>query len=224
MKIGCHKRRLLPFLFPLVKTSPMSRFSSVLFAVGFGLFASLTTLVSCGDTSDDPIDTPTKEESTHKASDSASKGLPGVYKIELKFETKVSLPAGLDVTALFDSQKCSPTFAHYADSVVASAKTKLEKEYASVSVRVPDVSKLDIPQSPIIITTLPTAHGCNVSYMNMSGETLDCFVQVKVYYNNVQILAKRVNLADDIFNSLTVTIGNPAVDLMKPLENHFQIE
>ena len=202
----------------------MSRFSSVLFAVGFGLFASLTTLVSCGDTSDDPIDTPTKEESTHKASDSASKGLPGVYKIELKFETKVSLPAGLDVTALFDSQKCSPTFAHYADSVVASAKTKLEKEYASVSVRVPDVSKLDIPQSPIIITTLPTAHGCNVSYMNMSGETLDCFVQVKVYYNNVQILAKRVNLADDIFNSLTVTIGNPAVDLMKPLENAFQIE
>ena len=186
----------------------MSRFSSVLFAVGFGLFAPLTTLVSCGDTSDDPIDTPTKEESTHKASDSASKGLPGVYKIELKFETKVSLPAGLDVTALFDSQKCSPTFAHYADSVVASAKTKLEKEYASVSVRVPDVSKLDIPQSPIIITTLPTAHGCNV----------------KVYYNNVQILAKRVNLADDIFNSLTVTIGNPAVDLMKPLENHFQIE
>ena len=202
----------------------MSRFSSVFFAVGFGLFASLTTLVSCGDTSDDPIDTPTKEESTHKASDSASKGLPGVYKIELKFETKVSLPAGLDVTALFDSQKCSPTFAHYADSVVASAKTKLEKEYASVSVRVPDVSKLDIPQSPIIITTLPTAHGCNVSYMNMSGETLDCFVQVKVYYNNVQILAKRVNLADDIFNSLTVTIGHPAVDLMKPLENAFQIE
>ena len=202
----------------------MSRFSSVLFAVGFGLFASLTTLVSCGDTSDDPIDTPTKEESTHKASDSASKGLPGVYKIELKFETKVSLPAGLDVTALFDSQKCSPTFAHYADSVVASAKTKLEKEYASVSVRVPDVSKLDIPQSPIIITTLPTAHGCNVSYMNMSGETLDCFGQVKVYYNNVQILARRVNLADDIFNSLTVTIGNPAVDLMKPLGNHFQIE
>ncbi len=60
--------------------------------------------------------------------------------------------------------------------------------------------------------------------MNMSGETLDCFVQVKVYYKNVQILAKRVNLADDIFNSLTVTIGNPAVDLMKPLENHFQIE
>lgn len=202
----------------------MSRFSSVLFAVGFGLFASLTTLVSCGDTSDDPIDSPTKEESTHKASDSASKGLPGVYKIELKFETKVSLPAALDVTALFDSQKCSPRFAHYADSVVASAKTKLEKEYASVSVRVPDVSKLDIPQSPIIITTLPTAHGCNISYMNMSGETLDCFVQVKVYYNNVQILAKRVNLADDIFNSLTVTIGNPAVDLMKPLENHFQIE
>lgn len=202
----------------------MSRFSSVLFAVGFGLFASLTTLVSCGDTSDDPIDTPTKEESTHKASDSASKGLPGVYKIELKFETKVSLPAALDVTALFDSQKCSPTFAHHADSVVASAKTKLEKEYASVSVRVPDVSKLDIPQSPIIITTLPTAHGCNVSYMNMSGETLDCFVQVKVYYNNVQILAKRVNLADDILNSLTVTIGDPAVDLMKPLENSFQIE
>ena len=60
--------------------------------------------------------------------------------------------------------------------------------------------------------------------MNMSGETLDCFVQVKVYYKDVQILAKRVNLADDIFNSLTVTIGNPAVDLMKPLENHFQIE
>ena len=28
----------------------MSRFSSVLFAVGFGLLASLTTLVSCGDT------------------------------------------------------------------------------------------------------------------------------------------------------------------------------
>ena len=202
----------------------MSRFSSVLFAVGFGLFASLTTLVSCGDTSDDPIDTPTKEESTHKASDSASKGLPGVYKIELKFETKVSFPAALDVTALFDSQKCSPTFAHYADSVVASAKTKLEKEYASVSVRVPDVSKLDVPQSPIIITTLPTAHGCNVSYMNLSGETLDCFVQVKVYYNNVQILAKRVNLADHILNSLTVTIGNPAVDLRKPLENPFQIE
>lgn len=202
----------------------MSSFSSVLFAVGFGLFASLTTLVSCGDTSDAPIDTPTKEESTHKASDSASKGLPGVYKIELKFETKVSFPAALDVTALFDSQKCSPTFAHYADSVVASAKTKLEKEYASVSVRVPDVSKLDVPQSPIIITTLPTAHGCNVSYMNLSGETLDCFVQVKVYYNNVQILAKRVNLADHILNSLTVTIGNPAVDLRKPLENPFQIE
>ncbi len=202
----------------------MSSFSSVLFAVGFGLFASLTTLVSCGDTSDDPIDTPTKEESTHKASDSASKGLPGVYKIELKFETKVSFPAALDVTALFDSQKCSPTFAHYADSVVASAKTKLEKEYASVSVRVPDVSKLDVPQNPIIITTLPTAHGCNVSYMNLSGETLDCFVQVKVYYNNVQILAKRVNLADHILNSLTVTIGNPAVDLRKPLENPFQIE
>lgn len=202
----------------------MSSFSSVLFAVGFGLFASLTTLVSCGDTSDDPIDTPTKEESTHKASDSASKGLPGVYKIELKFETKVSFSAALDVTALFDSQKCSPTFAHYADSVVASAKTKLEKEYASVSVRVPDVSKLDVPQSPIIITTLPTAHGCNVSYMNLSGETLDCFVQVKVYYNNVQILAKRVNLADHILNSLTVTIGNPAVDLRKPLENPFQIE
>lgn len=202
----------------------MSSFSSVLFAVGFGLFASLTTLVSCGDTSDDPIDTPTKEESTHKASDSASKGLPGVYKIELKFETKVSFPAALDVTALFDSQKCSPTFAHYADSVVASAKTKLEKEYASVSVRVPDVSKLGVPQSPIIITTLPTAHGCNVSYMNLSGETLDCFVQVKVYYNNVQILAKRVNLADHILNSLTVTIGNPAVDLRKPLENPFQIE
>lgn len=60
--------------------------------------------------------------------------------------------------------------------------------------------------------------------MNMSGETLDCFVQVKVYYNNVQILAKRVNLADHILNSLTVTIGNPAVDLMKPLENPFQIE
>ncbi|EKX87657.1 hypothetical protein [Alloprevotella sp. oral taxon 473] len=55
--------------------------------------------------------------------------------------------------------------------------------------------------------------------MNMSGKTLDCFVQVKGYYNNIQILSKRVNLADLLLNSLTVTIGNPAVDLVKPLEN-----
>ena len=43
---------LVTIPFPLVKTFPMSRFSSVLFAVVFGLFASLTTFVSCGDTDD----------------------------------------------------------------------------------------------------------------------------------------------------------------------------
>ncbi len=198
----------------------MSRFSTLLFAVGFGLFASLTTLTSCGDNTDDPIDKPTKEENVQQALKKASQGFPGVYKLELIFETKVdALSSALDVTALYDAQKYSPAFAQYADSIVATAKTKPQREFAGVSVKVLGISRPDVFNSPITITTLPTAHGCNISYMNMSGKTLDCFVQVKGYYNNIQILSKRVNLADLLLNSLTVTIGNPAVDLVKPLEN-----
>lgn len=45
----------------------MSRFSPLLFAVGFGLFTSLTTLTSCGDNTEDPIDKPTKEENVQQA-------------------------------------------------------------------------------------------------------------------------------------------------------------
>lgn len=164
MKIACHKRCLLPFLFPLVKTFPMSRFSSVLFAVGFGLFASLTILASCGDTSDDPIDTPTKEESTHKASDSASKGLPGIYKLEMTFQSEVPSLASLDVTALYDVTKCSPLFAAYADSIVSAEKTKVGKDYARVSVQVSALESPYLFKSPFILTTLPDAHGLAVNF------------------------------------------------------------
>lgn len=50
----------------------MSRFSSVLFAVGFGLFASLTALVSCGDT-----------DNSVPASSKVDEAKEGIYKIEV---------------------------------------------------------------------------------------------------------------------------------------------
>lgn len=201
----------------------MSRFSSVLFAVGFGLFASLTTLVSCGDTSDDPIDTPSKEESTHKASDSASKGLPGIYKLEMTFQSELPSLASLDVTALYDITKCSPLFAAYADSIVSAKKTKVGKDYARVSVKVSALESPYLFKSPFILTTLPNAHGLAVNFFPFNTEG-DCLVQVKEYYNGVLLLNKIVNLADYPLRSLSVTMGHPAVDLMKPLENPFQIE
>ncbi|EKX87658.1 hypothetical protein HMPREF9999_02278 [Alloprevotella sp. oral taxon 473 str. F0040] len=38
-----------------------------------------------------------------------------------------ALSSALDVTALYDAQKCSPAFAQYADSIVATAKTNLKE-------------------------------------------------------------------------------------------------
>ena len=100
----------------------MSRFSSVLFAVGFGLFASLTTLVSCGDTGN-----------SIPASSKVDEAKEGTYKIVVSMVGDiVTYNPVITVLGLHQSSASTPLVGFIADSAYSAAidnKTRLYSKY-----------------------------------------------------------------------------------------------
>ena len=178
MKIGCHKRRLLPFLFPFVKTSPMSRFSSVLFAVGIGLFASLTTLVSCGDT-----------DNSVPASSKVDEAKEGTYKIVVSMVGEISeYRPVVSVLGLYESRACTPLIGFIADSVYNAAIDNKTKLYSKYSLSIPYEKYPSLYTSTFSVVTISQAHGLSVSAASVGrsfgGINSKVIYKFKGYFND----------------------------------------
>lgn len=132
----------------------MSRFSSVLFAVGFGLFAFLVT--SCNK-NDGLLDEPTQERLKEEAPE-------GVYRIEVtKLEKGTSYIPLLQFMGEYNSSSCTPALGHIADSVYNHMK-EWHPEMAAYKKWHIELLYGDYPslfQSTIVFETTPKAHGAN---------------------------------------------------------------
>ena len=208
MKIGCHKRRLLPFLFPLVKTFPMSRFSSVLFAVGFGLFASLTTLVSCGDT-----------DNFVPASSKVDEAKEGTYKIEVSVVGDiVTYNPVITVLGLHQSSACTPLVGFIADSAYNAAidnKTRLYSEY-SLTLYYGNYPSLF--NTPFSVVTIPQAHGLSITATSVGrfhgGLDSKVTYNFKGYFND-RLLKDTIIKHEAKDLPVTFMIGNMSGDVYK---------
>lgn len=131
----------------------MTKFSSVLFAVGFGLFASLTTLVSCGDTDDpDPI-RPKVDEAKE-----------GTYKVVVSMVGEISeYRPVVSILGLYESRACTPLIGFIADSVYNAAIDNRTKLYSKYSLSIPYEKYPSLFISTFSIVTIPQAHGLSVS-------------------------------------------------------------
>ena len=125
----------------------MSRFSSVLFTVGFGLFASLTTLVSCGDT-----------DNSVPASSKVDEAKEGIYKIEVSVVGDiVRYNPVVTVFGLHQSSACTPLIGFIADSAYNAAidnKTRLYSYYGHYP---------SLFNTPFRVVTIPQAHGLSIT-------------------------------------------------------------
>lgn len=157
----------------------MNKVTTLLVALSFGLFAP--SLISCGDKVED-IDQPTKEEKVAQAKADAEAAKAGVYKLEISFSAELdsssSSKVGFGYMGLYDKAKCSPALSVYIDSL-------LHHDYSPVKEISLFCGTIDAPEvfkSPIILTTKPSAHGCQVALVGTRGS-----VHVKGFYNDVEI-------------------------------------
>lgn len=131
----------------------MSRFSSVLFAVGIGLFASLTTLVSCGDT-----------DNSIPASSKVDEAKEGTYKIEVSVVGNiVTYNPVITVLGLHQSSACTPLVGFIADSAYSAAIDNKTRLYSKYNLSLYYGKYPSLFNAPFSVVTIPQAHGLSVS-------------------------------------------------------------
>lgn len=131
----------------------MSRFSLFFLTVSIGLLASLTTLISCGDTDDsDPI-RPKVDEAKE-----------GTYKVVVSMVGEISeYRPVVSILGLYESRACTPLIGFIADSVYNAAIDNRTKLYSKYSLSIPYEKYPSLFSSTFSIVTIPQAHGLSVS-------------------------------------------------------------
>ena len=131
----------------------MSRFSLFFLTVSIGLLASLTTLISCGDTDDsDPI-RPKVDEAKE-----------GTYKVVVSMVGEISeYRPVVSVLGLYESRACTPLIGFIADSVYNAAIDNKTTLYSKYSLSIPYEKYPSLFTSTFSIVTIPQAHGLSVS-------------------------------------------------------------
>lgn len=135
------------------------------------------------------------------AKDAAERGEAGVYRLEASMEGDIKdYSPSLLYMGKYNRESSTSTFFNTADSVSHSIDSLLvfpeltdksdDFEKYTVGVDYSDCPSLFT--SPIILETLPTAHGC---FLNLSSQSISATPAIKVvikgYYNN--ILVKETN-------------------------------
>ena len=135
------------------------------------------------------------------AKDAAEQGKSGVYRLEVSMEGDIKdYSPSLLYMGKYNRESSTSTFFNTADSVSHSIDSLLvfpeltdksdDFEKYTVGVDYSDCPSLFT--SPIILETLPTAHGC---FLNLSSQSISATSVIKVvikgYYNN--ILVKEAN-------------------------------
>ncbi len=135
------------------------------------------------------------------AKDAAEQGKSGVYRLEVSMEGDIKdYSPSLLYMGKYNRESSTSTFFNTADSVSHSIDSLLvfpeltdksdDFEKYTVGVDYSDCPSLFT--SPIILETLPTAHGC---FLNLSSQSISATPAIKVvikgYYNN--ILVKEAN-------------------------------
>lgn len=135
------------------------------------------------------------------AKDAAERGEAGVYRLEVSMEGDIKdYSPSLLYMGKYNRESSTSTFFNTADSVSHSIDSLLffpeltdksdDFEKYTVGVDYSDCPSLFT--SPIILETLPTAHGC---FLNLSSQSISATPAIKVvikgYYNN--ILVKETN-------------------------------
>ena len=149
-----------------------------------------------------------KRDSPHRmrdsisiAKDAAERGEAGVYRLEVSMEGDIKdYSPSLLYMGKYNRESSTTTFFNTSDSVSHSVDSLLgfpeltdksdDFEKYTVEVNYSDCPSLFT--SPIILETLPTAHGC---FLNLSSQSFSATSVIKVvikgYYN--KILVKEVN-------------------------------
>jgi len=135
------------------------------------------------------------------AKDAAERGESGVYRLEISIEGDIKdYSPSLLYMGKYNREASTPAFFNSSDSVSKSVDSLLafpeltdksdDFEKYTVGINYSDCPSLFT--SPIILETLPTAHGC---FLNLSSQSFSATSVVKVvikgYYN--KILVKEVN-------------------------------
>ena len=135
------------------------------------------------------------------AKDAAERGEAGVYRLEVSMEGDIKdYSPSLLYMGKYNRESSTSTFFNTADSASHSIDSLLvfpeltdksdDFEKYTVGVDYSDCPSLFT--SPIILETLPTAHGC---FLNLSSQSISATPAIKVvikgYYNN--ILVKEAN-------------------------------
>lgn len=135
------------------------------------------------------------------AKDAAERGEAGVYRLEVSMEGDIKdYSPSLLYMGKYNRESSTSTFFNTADSVSHSIDSLLvfpeltdksdDFEKYTVGIDYSDCPSLFT--SPIILETLPTAHGC---FLNLSSQSISATPAIKVvikgYYNN--ILVKETN-------------------------------
>lgn len=149
-----------------------------------------------------------KRDSPHRmrdsisiAKDAAERGEAGVYRLEVSMEGDIKdYSPSLLYMGKYNRESSTSTFFNTADSVSHSIDSllvfpELTDKYDDSEKYTVGVDYSDCPSlftSPIILETLPTAHGC---FLNLSSQSISATPAIKVvikgYYNN--ILVKEAN-------------------------------
>ena len=186
----------------------MTKFSSVLFAVGFGLFASLTTLVSCGDTDhSDPI-RPKVDEAKE-----------GTYKVVVSMVGEISeYRPVVSILGLYESRACTPLIGFIADSVYNAAIDNRTKLYSKYSLSIPYEKYPSLFTSTFSVVTIPQAHGLSVSAASvgrfLGGLDSKVTYNFKGYFNG-RLLKDTIIKHEAKDLPVTFMIGNMSGDVYK---------
>ena len=193
----------------------MSRFSSVLFAVGFGLFAFLVT--SCNK-NDGLLDEPTQERLKEEAPE-------GVYRIEVtKLDKGTSYSPLLQFMGEYNLSACTPALSHIADSVYRYMK-KWHPEMAAYKKWHIDVlygEHLNLFQSTIIFETTPKAHGAYAHLSSLPVETSSVEGKKEGFnfkgYFNGKLIKEEILYLEPNSSILDLSIGDVGKDYRR-IEN-----
>lgn len=186
----------------------MSRFSSVLFAVGFGLFASLTALVSCGDT-----------DNSVPASSKVDEAKEGIYKIEVSVVGDiVRYNPVVTVFGLHQSSACTPLIGFIADSAYNAAIDNKTRLYSKYYLPLYYGKYPSLFNAPFSVVTIPQAHGLSVSAASVGrsfgGVNSKVIYNFKGYFNDH--LLKDTIIKHEAFELPVVfMVGNMSGDAYK---------
>lgn len=188
----------------------MSRFSTLLFAVVFCLFASLPTLTSCGDNTDEP--NPVVPEAKE-----------GTYKIVVSMVGDVQeYSPVISVLGLHNASACTPEVGAIADSVYNAAPDKRTKGYSTYHISLPYAKYPSIFRSPISLVTIPQAHGLSVTVASVGAFNGSFAARVafnfKGYFNNT--LVKDTLIKQGPHDPMIeYHVGNMSSDINKAYQN-----